>query len=400
MTDLFPKENCMPVILTNLFYLLFPIVIIYLCTTYPILDKIGMIIICYGMGLALGNIHILPENILASQTTLCEVSVALSLPLLLFSLDLKQWIHLAGKTILSMVLATISIAIASCLGFLFINGLIKESWKLVGMATAVYTGGTPNLASIKTALQVDPTIFITFHTYDIVISLFCVIFFITIAQSLCNRFLPRFVPLPKKRGESGEPGETDSLHCEGIESYKGIMEVKTFIKLAYALVLSGVIVGTALAISQLFPKGYATSVTILSITTLGIGCSFIPAIRNIKKTFQLGMYIIMIFCLVVSSMADFSMLTNLNYPLLGYLVFSVFGSMTLHAILCMIFKIDTDTFIITSTSAICSPPFVPVVASALKNKTIILSGLTTGIIGYAIGNYLGISMAYLVKSLI
>ena len=321
----------MPVISTNMFYLLFPIVIIYLCTTYPILDKIGMIIICYAVGLTLGNIHILPENILASQTTLCEVSVALSLPLLLFSLDLKQWIHLAGKTILSMVLATISIAID---------------------------------------------------------------------QSLCNRFLPRFVPLPKKRGESEKPGETDSLHCEGIESYKGIMEVKTFIKLAYALVLSGVIVGAALGISQLFPKGYATSVTILSITTLGIGCSFIPAIRNIKKTFQMGMYIIMIFCLVVSSMADFSLLTNLNYPLLAYVGFSVFGSMTLHAILCMIFKIDTDTFIITSTSAICSPPFVPVVASALKNKTIILSGLTTGIIGYAIGNYLGISMAYLVKSLI
>ena len=387
----------MPVILTNMFYLLFPIIIIYLCTTYPILDKIGMIIICYAMGLILGNIHILPENILASQTTLCEVSVALSLPLLLFSLDLKQWIHLAGKTILSMVLATISIAIASCLGFLFINGLIFESWKLVGMAMAVYTGGTPNLAAIKTALQVDPTIFITFHTYDILITLACVIFFITIAQSVCNRFLPRFEPLPKKPGTTDE---TDSLHYEGIDSYKGIMEIKTLITLSYALVLSGVIVGAALGVSNLFPGDYATSVTILSITTLGIGCSFIPAIRNIKKTFQLGMYIIMIFCLVVSSMADFSLLTNLNYPLLCYVGFSVFGSLTLHAILCMLFKIDTDTFIITSTSAICSPPFVPVVASALKNKTIILSGLTTGIIGYAIGNYLGISIAYLVKSLI
>ena len=166
MAGLLPEENCMPVILTNMFYLLFPIFIIYLCTTYPILDKIGMIIICYAVGLVLGNIHILPGNILASQTTLCEVTVALSLPLLLFSLDLKQWIHLAGKTILSMVLATISIAIASCLGFLFINDLIKESWKLVGMAVAVYTGGTPNLASVKTALNVDPTIFITFLIND------------------------------------------------------------------------------------------------------------------------------------------------------------------------------------------------------------------------------------------
>jgi uncharacterized membrane protein len=384
----------MTVALTNGFYVVFPIIIIYLCTTYPILDKIGMIIICYAVGLILGNINILPPDILSSQQTLCEVCVALSLPLLLFSLDLRQWVHLAGKTILSMALATLSIIIVSCLGFLFINDLIEESWKLVGMAVAVYTGGTPNLAAIKTALDVDPTIFITFHTYDIVITLVCIIFFITIAQRVCNRFLPRFEP-PKMT----TAGESDLLHPEGIDSYKGILKIKTLIKLSAALVLSGLIVGAALGISQLFPKEYATSITILSITSLGIGCSFIPAIRNIEKTFQLGMYIIMIFCLVVSSMASFSQLSNLNYPLLSYVGFSVFGSLTLHGIFCKIFNIDTDTFIITSTSAICSPPFVPVVAAALGNRMVILSGLTTGIIGYVIGNYLGISIAYIVRSL-
>ncbi|WDP89391.1 MAG: DUF819 family protein [Desulfobacter sp.] len=90
----------------------------------------------------------------------------------------------------------------------------------------------------------------------------------------------------------------------------------------------------------------------------------------------------------------------LSLPLLGYVLCCVFGSMALHGLFCRIFKIDTDTFIITSASAICSPPFVPVVAGALKNRAIILSGLTTGIIGYAVGNYLGITMAYIVKSLL
>ena len=83
---------------------------------------------------------------------------------------------------------------------------------------------------------------------------------------------------------------------------------------------------------------------------------------------------------------------------MGFVLFCIFGSLLLHALLCRIFKIDTDTMIITSTSAICSPPFVPVVANALKNKEIILSGLYTGIIGYAIGNYLGISFSYFLKA--
>jgi uncharacterized membrane protein len=233
-----------------------------------------------------------------------------------------------------------------------------------------------------------------------VITLVCIIFFITIAQRVCNWFLPRFTPLGTKGIGIPDTGQADLVHSEGIDSYRGILKSNTLVKLFAALILSGLIVGTALGISQLFPGEYATSITILLITSLGIGCSFIPAVRNIEKTFQLGMYIIMIFCLVVSSMASFSQLRNLNYPLLAYVGFSVFGSLALHGIFCKIFKIDTDTFIITSASAICSPPFVPVVAAALKNRMVILSGLTTGIIGYAIGNYLGISIAYIVKSLI
>ena len=99
-------------------------------------------------------------------------------------------------------------------------------------------------------------------------------------------------------------------------------------------------------------------------------------------------------------MADLRDLININWSMMFFVSFCVFGSLLLHGIFCRIFKIDTDTYIITSVSAICSPPFVPVVASALKNKEIILSGLTTGIVGYAVGNYLGISLAYIFKAML
>jgi uncharacterized membrane protein len=41
---------------------------------------------------------------------------------------------------------------------------------------------------------------------------------------------------------------------------------------------------------------------------------------------------------------------------------------------------------------------VPAVAGALKNKEIVVSGLTVGIIGYAVGNYLGVIIAQLLQS--
>jgi len=257
----------------------------------------------------------------------------------------------------------------------------------------LYTGGTPNLAAIKTALHVDTDVYITMHTYDTVISLIYILFLCSVAQRLFGLILPRF----ESRGSAAVlEGNAED---EAIDSYRGIFSRKIWPPLLGAFAVAIVILGASMGLAELFPEDHRTAVTILAITTLGIACSFIPQIRQIKKTFQAGMYLIYVFCLVVGSMANLKELfTRVNWPILLFVTFCIFVSLLLHVLLSSIFKIDTDTLIITSTSAICSPPFVPVVANALKNKEIILSGLYTGIIGYAIGNYVGITFSYLLKS--
>ena len=152
-------------------------------------------------------------------------------------------------------------------------------------------------------------------------------------------------------------------------------------------------------ISFIVPESASTAVAILIITTLGIAASLIPAINRIEKSFQLGLYLIIVFSLVIASMAKFDQFAHANPAVFWYVAIAVYGSLVLHLLLSAIFRIDTDTTIITATALVFSPPFVPVVASALKNKTVILSGLTAGIIGYAVGNYLGISIAYFLRSL-
>jgi uncharacterized membrane protein len=138
-------------------------------------------------------------------------------------------------------------------------------------------------------------------------------------------------------------------------------------------------------------------VAILTITSLGIIASFIPVINKQKESFDLGMYLILVFSLTVASMADFSKFSLEAMTLFLNVGFVIFGSIILQLVLSKIFKIDRDTTIITSTALICSPPFVPVIAGAIRNKEIIFSGLTVGIIGYAIGNYLGVLVAYALK---
>jgi len=139
-------------------------------------------------------------------------------------------------------------------------------------------------------------------------------------------------------------------------------------------------------------------VVILSITTFGILASFVPRINKIEKTFQLGMYLILIFSLTVASMANLKSMFGVGmFSLIMFITWCYFGSMILHLILAKIFRIDADNFLITSAAFVFSPPFVPLVANALKNKELIVTGITGGILGYVVGNYMGVALAYFLK---
>ncbi|GAI13106.1 unnamed protein product, partial [marine sediment metagenome] len=184
---------------------------------------------------------------------------------------------------------------------------------------------------------------------------------------------------------------------EDFDDYTGIFNKGTLLPLLGAFGLSIVIVGVSYALSMLLPETFSTAAIILFITTFGIAFSFVPKIKQIKKTFQTGMYIILVFCLVVSSMADLTKLANISFSLFWYVGLAMFGSHILHVFIAKFFKIDADTVIISGSALICSPPFVPVIAAALKNKEIILTGLTVGIAGYAVGNYLGVLIAFILK---
>lgn len=96
-------------------------------------------------------------------------------------------------------------------------------------------------------------------------------------------------------------------------------------------------------------------------------------------------------------MADLNELVNKSSTLFFYCTYVMFGAILLHFIFAAFFRIDRDTVIITSAAAIYGPAFIGPIANSIKNKEIIVAGITMGLIGYAIGNYLGIGIAMLLK---
>jgi uncharacterized membrane protein len=375
-------------ILLVLFYLIVPALVIHYAGKFLLLRKAGNVVVVYIIGLIVGNLGILDQSNYAVQEGISNISILISLPLLLSALNFSSWTRMARKSVISLILGMVSVFIVVISGYYLFQPLIKDAWKVTGLLVGVYTGGTPNLASIKEALSVSPNEYLMVHTSDLIFSGAYLLFLMSIGKILFKKWLPYGYSYQAKFGAR-------SVEFSQNEDYSYFFKKYNLIPTLGIFGVSILVVLLGAGSSLIVPEKYSTMVAILVITSLGIGTSFINILRRSPKSFELGMYFILVFSLVVASMADLKKFSMEAMPIFLYISYTITLSLLLHLLLSKIFKIDSDTLIITSTALICSPPFVPVVAGALNNRSIIISGLTVGIVGYAVGNYLGIFTALL-----
>jgi len=107
---------------------------------------------------------------------------------------------------------------------------------------------------------------------------------------------------PYKKHTEGE--NQPEIDVADFESYEGFFKRKTFPSTLKALGIALVIFGTGFGMTFLFKGDAKDTAAVLTVTTLGILASLVPSINRIKSSFQLGMYFIYVFCVIVASKAD------------------------------------------------------------------------------------------------
>ena len=372
-----------------------PAGVLWLCRRFPTLGKIGPVFILYLIGLIIGNIGLMPEQMPGVQNIISNATVPLAIPLMLFSCTFRK--QGTRSQILALVTGMVSVITAVVIGYLIFGVHLEEGNKIGGLLTGVYTGGTINLAALKTMLNVEDSTYILINSYDILVSFLYLTFLLTIGIKLFRKFLPH---------ESTDISAQDeeeikmSMAQEQANPYTGIFTKEGLRQAGATTGISVLICGISGGLALTLPKEAFMTVFILMLTTFGIIASFIKKVHGMKYSYDIGMYLIYMFCIAVASMADMSQLNIAGGAnLLGYLLIAVFGSLLLQVIFAKIFKIDSDMMVISSVTYINSPPFVPMMAAAMKNKNVLIPGLSIGIIGYAAGNYLGFLISELLKLL-
>jgi len=375
-------------ILLGIFYLIIPAIILYASKKSSIIKKLGSIVVAYAIGIVMGLSGLLPEGSAQIQDIMTSASVPLAIPLLLFPTKVKEWFSLAGPTFKALLVGLVSVVVMVFIGFFLFRPQEGEGfWKVGALLIGVYTGGTPNLASLKAMLEVSNETYLVVHSYDMIFSTLYFLFLITIGQRFFKLFLPAF----QHRKDSVQQDQDDE------EIFDKIFNRNSFWPLVKVFGLAILILAVSAGLGSLLPEAYFMITVILSLSTLALLASLIPGLNKIEKSFDLGMYFILVFSVAVASMVNLRELVAASLDLIYYPAFVIFGSLALQSIISRFTKTDVDTLMITSTALICSPPFVPVVSSSINNRNLLVPGITVGLIGYAVGNYLGFIVGELLK---
>lgn len=357
---------------------------------FSLLKKAGSVVLAFIVGLIVSFTGILPESASEVQEIFMSATVIIALPMLLFGSDIRSWKKIAGKTLISFISALVSLIIIVAAGYLIWKDDIASADKVGGMMIGLYTGGTPNLAALQSALKVEPELYLMVNTYDL---FYGAIYLLSIMSF--GKILLSFIMKPFKTIATSYDKESKVM----VEDYReNPFQKSEFKNLTKTFVLAILIAGIGAGISFAITGGISMLILILVLTTLSLFAGTLKKVKVLKSAFNFGMYFILVFSLVLASMVRPELLANLSYSLFFYIGFTIFGTLFLHILLSIIFKVDRDTTLITSTALVCSPPFVAMIAASLKNKDIILPGITVGIIGYAVGNYLGVLVALVLKT--
>ena len=380
------------IVLTILLCVL-PAGVVWLCNRVSVLGKLGPIMVLYAIGMVVGNLPALGTYLKPLQDVLPNVMIPLAIPMMLYGSRFSR--HEAGLQLRIVVSGFLSVCVAVVVGYLLFGRNVQEGAEVGGIITGMYTGGTLNAAALQVIFRIKSEMFVLINSYDIIISFLYFVFLFSVGIKMFRALYGQ------SRKSVAEGTSADEMQSADTSSqYHLLLQRSGLRQLARIVAVTLVVVAVSALVALAFSEEWFMVVFILMLTMLGVASSFVKSVREMTLSYDVGMYLIYIFSLTIASMADFSSLDlrgGINQ--FAFMTVAVILSLLIHAVVCRLMRVDADSMMISSVAFINSPPFVPMAAVAMRNKSVIVTGLGAGIMGYALGNHLGVVMAELLSLL-
>lgn len=359
-------------ILTLCIILLLPGILLWSEQHVKLIAWLSPAFFCYALGILLGNILPLSAPVLEQGV---ELSVALAIPMLLFSANLKNWLRLAPVTLISYTLWLLAVLLSCGLAFWAYQSWFAQADLATAMAGSVYTGGTANMAAVHLALGATDQFFGEMNLSDLMVSGLLLIFVLTLFHRLLAAFLPRFKSQGGPMAPTLAPETPAPIHWLGVAGSIG-----------WGLLCLGLVAGLNAALMGKLDSTFM----MVGLTLMGLLASRWEKIRHWPMSYATGQYIFLVFCVAVGAQVQLDAILGGTLRMLGFMAIAAYGAVLIHTIMARVAGVDADTALITHIAGVFGPPFVGPVAQVMHNREIVVSGMTLSVINLAVGNFMGL----------
>lgn len=335
------------------------------------------VVLCYILGMIFSNFKLIQTSN-ETREQFSYVSIALALPLLLYSSDFGFVYRNLKVFLVSFALAVVAAIVATgTIAYLFFAKmpLVHQA---AGMLLAVYVGGTVNLFATGVGLNASTEFIGLMNAADIVVGGAYLLILTSVGPKLVALVLHRKI-------------EVEGFHLVEEEIQKQLSLGMILACLSSSLVVLAIAVGLSFLVYGNLDN---TTFLILCLTTIGIAASRLTIIKKLSGSFQVGEYLLLMFCVGLGLLADLNQLTGAGFEVVLLAVATLIGTIGLHLLLAKLFKVDDEAFLVTSTATIFGPPFIPQIAATIGNPKVILPGIAAALMGIMLANYLGISLGW------
>jgi uncharacterized membrane protein len=348
-------------------------------TRWKLFEFIVPLIWIYATPVVLRNVGVLPA---ASPVydLLRHVGLPVVIVLLLVDVDVGAAVRIMGRGIGVMLLGTAGIVIGAPIGYLVVHRWLEpDAWKGFAALSGSWIGGTGNLAAVAAGVEASPEQFGLAVLADTVIYIGWLPLLLA-SKGFADRF-DRWTGVEHSRLERMEKAAAAEVKEEGK------VEMVHYL---YLVVLALLVTWGAGVLAPRLPESAIVSTAtwlILLVTAGGVALSFTPA-KRVPGSHNLAMAILYVFVARMGATASLEGLEQAPAFLLGTTIWiAIHGLFVLGG--AYLLKVEVHSAAIASAANVGGAASAPVVA-AYHRESLVPASILMALIGYAIGNPLGL----------
>jgi uncharacterized membrane protein len=378
---------------------------------YKWASRISGAVIALIFGLVAANLRIIPTDA-PVWDAVWDYVLPISVALLLFQADFRKILRESGRMFGIFNISALGTIIGAFVASFLYWRFIPEYYKAAGMMTGSYVGGGVNFVALSKVFEATGTLVSTLTIADNLNMAIAFMLLLAIPgwEFFRKRFSHPYEDEIENREKAGKEAEAKTraaaywkrkeISLLDIASSLAIAFIIVFISAKFTGWVKSVIPADATGIKFLIRIIFGQLYLVMPIISIALATVFPNWLPKIPGTYEIGMFMIYLFFVVIGVPASLYQIITKAPILLAFCLTIAAINIIVTLALGKASKYSVEECVLASNANLGGPSTAAGMAIAKGWSKLIVPAILVGVYGYAVGNYLGVFVGLVVRKLL